>query len=92
MVQVIAPPPARDAIAAVLFAETTTIGLRAHAVARLKLARRIEEVATPYGTIAVKITGGDGSPRLVSPEYESCRAAAERHGVPLRVVYEAARR
>ena len=89
-VQVIAPPAAREAVAAALFAETTTIGLRMHAVTRWKLARHVREVATPYGTIAVKIAGGD-APSVIAPEYESCRAAAERHGVPLRVVYEAAR-
>jgi uncharacterized protein (TIGR00299 family) protein len=89
--QAIAPPTAREAVAATLFAETTTIGLRMHAVARWKLAREVREVATPYGPIAVKIAGGDGAAPVVAPEYESCRAAAERHGVPLRVVYEAAR-
>ena len=74
-----------------LFAETTTIGVRSHAVTRLKVARRVEEVATPYGPIAVKIAGGDGTPELIAPEYESCRAAAARADVPLRVVYDAAR-
>jgi uncharacterized protein (TIGR00299 family) protein len=88
---IIAPPTAREAVAAVLFAETTTIGLRMHAVARWKLERRVRDVPTPYGTIAVKFAGADGASALVAPEYESCRAAAERHGVPLRVVYEAAR-
>lgn len=91
-IQVLTPPEQRDAIAAVLFAETTTIGIRFHAVDRLKLVRRVEEVATPYGAIAVKIAGAGGAPTLVAPEYESCRAAAERHGVPLRLVYDAARR
>jgi pyridinium-3,5-bisthiocarboxylic acid mononucleotide nickel chelatase len=88
-VQIIAPPAAREAVAAMLFAETTTIGLRVHAVARWKLARRVVEVPTAYGAIAVKVAGGADA--LAAPEYESCRAAAERHGVPLRVVYEAAR-
>jgi uncharacterized protein (TIGR00299 family) protein len=89
---VLARPELRDAIAAAIFAETTTIGLRFHPVGRLKLERRIEEVWTVYGPIAVKIAGGGDQPRTVAPEYESCRAAAERHRVPLRVVYDAARR
>jgi hypothetical protein len=89
--QAIVAPDRRDEVAAVLFAETTTIGVRCHVVTRLKVARRLEEVATPYGRIAVKIAGGDGTPALVTPEYESCRAAAETHGVPLRVVYDAVR-
>jgi uncharacterized protein (TIGR00299 family) protein len=91
VVQALVAPEARAAVAAVLFAETTTIGVRCHEVTRFKVARRIEEVATPYGPIAVKVAGGEGTPVLLAPEYESCRAAAERHGVPLRAVYDAAR-
>jgi hypothetical protein len=90
-IQTIVAPARRDDVAAVLFAETTTLGVRCHAVTRLKVARRIELVATSYGSIAVKVAGGDGTPLLVTPEYESCRAAAETHGVPLRVVYDAVR-
>jgi uncharacterized protein (TIGR00299 family) protein len=89
--QALVAPDGRDAVAAVLFAETTTIGVRVHGVTRWKVARRSATVGTPYGAIAVKIAGGAGTPELVTPEYESCRAAAERHGVPLRAVYEAAR-
>jgi hypothetical protein len=92
VLQVLAPPELRDRVTAVLFAETTTIGVRFHFVGRLKLERRVEEVWTQYGPIAVKISGGADGPRTVAPEYESCRLAAGRHGVALRVVYEAARR
>lgn len=91
VVQAIVEPARREAVAAVLFAETTTIGVRSHAVTRLKVARRVEEVATAYGPIAVKIAGGDGTPEVIAPEYESCRAAAAHADVPLRVVYDAAR-
>ncbi|HEY2386318.1 MAG TPA: nickel pincer cofactor biosynthesis protein LarC [Candidatus Binatia bacterium] len=91
LLQVLAPPARRDEIAAVLFAETTTIGLRFHGVQRLMLPRETREVVTPYGPITVKVATGPAGP-IAAPEYESCRAAAERHGVPLRVVYEAARR
>jgi uncharacterized protein (TIGR00299 family) protein len=91
LVQVLAPRDRRDDVAAALFAETTTIGIRFHGVERLTLDRRVIEVATPYGSIAVKVAKGPAG-ETIAPEYESCRAAAERHGVPLRIVYEAARR
>ncbi len=90
IVQAIVDEPHRDAVSAVLLTETTTLGIRTHGVTRLKLPRRIIEVATPYGPITVKIAGGDGTPELIAPEYESCRTAAAQAKVPLRVVYEAA--
>jgi uncharacterized protein (TIGR00299 family) protein len=92
LLQVLAPPAARDAVARVLFSETTTIGVRFHEAGRLKLPRRVVEVATPYGPIAVKIAEGPDGARTVAPEYESCRAAADLHRVALRIVYEAARK
>jgi pyridinium-3,5-bisthiocarboxylic acid mononucleotide nickel chelatase len=47
-------------------------------------------VETPFGPIEVKVAGGDGLPDQVSPEYESCRQAAEQHQIPIRRVYNAA--
>jgi uncharacterized protein (TIGR00299 family) protein len=91
VVQAIVDQAHREAVSHVLLAETTTLGVRTHAVTRQKLPRRIVEVATPYGPIQVKIAGGDGTPELIAPEYESCRTAAERAKVPLRVAYDAAR-
>ena len=77
-------------IADLIFAETTAFGLRVEKVMRLKLARRWEEVSTQYGPIKVKL-GFKGDIVLQrSPEFESCRAAAEKAGVPVREVYAAA--
>jgi hypothetical protein len=87
----------RDAVARVLFTETSTIGLRFHRVARLKLAREMREVETRFGTIRIKVSrqGRDGAPNL-APEYDDCRRAALAHKVALRVVmdeaHEAARK
>ena len=63
------------AIAEVLFAETSTIGLRFHPVARLKLTREIREVETRWGRIRVKISRGDGATVTMSPEYDDCSAS-----------------
>ena len=52
--------------------------------------RRIVEVDTPFGSIAVKVADGDGLPSNLAPEYEACRAAAEKHEAPLKDVYAAA--
>ena len=50
------PPSARESVAAILFAETSTIGLRYHCVARLKLAREMKEVETRWGRVRVKVS------------------------------------
>ena len=76
----------RGALESLLLAESTTIGVRAHAVERRELSRSVETVATPYGPIAVKVAT-DGVAHNVAPEFEACRRAAESHGVPLKEVY-----
>ncbi len=89
---VIAEPAHRDAIAEIIFAETSTIGLRFHSVARLKLAREMREVETRWGKVRVKMSGtNDHAPSTISPEYDDCRKIAAAHGVALRVVIDEAR-
>ncbi|MBF6567710.1 MAG: nickel pincer cofactor biosynthesis protein LarC [Candidatus Binataceae bacterium] len=91
IVSVLAEPPMKEAIAAILFAETSTIGLRSQIVNRLKLHREIREIETRFGIIRVKISGTPESPAItISPEYEDCRRAAESHAVALRVVMDEA--
>jgi uncharacterized protein (TIGR00299 family) protein len=80
-ISVLADPAAREQIAAVLFAETSTIGLRFHPVARLRLAREIIEVETQWG--------GDDA-LTVSPEYDDCKRVARERRVALRLVLEQA--
>jgi len=86
---VIAEAAKREPIAGVIFAETSTIGIRSHRVERLKLHREIIKVATRWGEIRVKVSSAaGGAPRTVAPEYEDCRRAALEHRVPLRQVME----
>lgn len=80
-----------DAIEAILFAETTTLGVRRWPVSRHVLVRRARRVQTPWGPIEGKLGLGRAGPRF-APEFESCRRVAEEHGIPLRVVYEAAQK
>ncbi len=79
-----------DAVARALLSETTSLGLRLHEVARIERARRIVEVSTRSGGIAVQVADGDGLPANAAPEYEACMRAAEAHGVPVKQVYAAA--
>lgn len=74
-----------------LFAETTTLGLRAYEVERRALDRQIVRVETQYGPIDVKVAQLNGHVIKEMPEYEQCREAALKAGVPLREIEDAAR-
>lgn len=90
LLQVIAPPELRSRIAAVMLRETTTIGVRSHAVQRLLLPRAESTVTTAWGAVRVKVvTLPDGS-RRATPEYDDCKRVATAHDVPAGRVYAAA--
>jgi hypothetical protein len=81
-----------DAMQAILFRETSTLGVRRWRADRQKLERRPHVVETAFGPIEGKLARlPDGSLRF-SPEFESCRQAADRARAALRDVYEAASR
>jgi len=82
LISVIAAPETAEELAGVLFAETSTLGLRMIAAERRVLARQIAEVETSFGKIRVKYNERGG----FTPEYEDCRRLAAEKGVPLRVV------
>jgi uncharacterized protein (DUF111 family) len=70
--------------------QTTAFGIRQHRLKRLKLERRHRDVETTYGKISVKVGTLRGEVLQQSPEFSSCAEAAEKHGVPVRLVYDAA--
>ncbi len=81
-----------DALEAILFEETTTLGVRRWPVSRSVLVRRPHRVQTEWGPIEGKLGELQSGSVRFAPEFESCRRAATEHGVPLRVVYEAAQK
>ncbi|MFW6334939.1 MAG: nickel pincer cofactor biosynthesis protein LarC [Desulfosalsimonas sp.] len=73
-----------------ILTETSAIGVRYYPVRRRILQRSRVAVETPYGEVAAKkVLTPDGGARI-TPEYESCRKAARKHGVALQTVYSAA--
>jgi uncharacterized protein (TIGR00299 family) protein len=87
---VLAEPARADEFARIILRETTAFGVRMHDCRRLKLRREIAIVETPYGPIEIK-KGWLGDDLIQnSPEFESCRAAAEKSGTSVRDVYHAA--
>lgn len=92
VIRVLCAPKDARGMEAILFAETTTLGVRRSEVTRRALSRSVETVETPYGAVRVKIARWGQGETKRAPEYEDCRRLAERHGVPLREVYRAVER
>jgi hypothetical protein len=73
-----------------IFAETTTLGVRRREEQRQTLSRRWETVDTTWGPVRIKIANMNGTVSNYAPEYEDCRTLAEAHHVPLRTVMQEA--
>jgi uncharacterized protein (TIGR00299 family) protein len=90
LLTVLAKPEDAAAIEALLFRETTTLGIRRRSEERVILDRSFVTVETAFGRIRVKVASRGGEQRNAMPEYEDCRRAAREHGAPLKLVIEAA--
>lgn len=91
LLSILCRPETAASLLRILWAETTTLGVRRHNVERVSLPRRFQEVQTEFGSIRMKVARWEGGERA-APEYEDCRRAAESCGVPLARVIEAANR
>jgi len=90
LLSVLAKPENSDELQAILFRETSTLGVRRLPVERTTLARETHEVQTPWGPVTGKVaTLPDGSQKF-SPEYEACRQLAQTHGATLAQIQHAA--
>jgi pyridinium-3,5-bisthiocarboxylic acid mononucleotide nickel chelatase len=79
-----------DRLSKMIFAETTTLGVRRREEQRQTLSRRWETVDTTWGPVRIKIANMNGSVSNYAPEYEDCRTLAEAQHVPLRTVMQEA--
>jgi hypothetical protein len=92
LLTVLAKPGDTQRLSSLIFAETTTIGVRVHAADRFKLDRKLSKVKTKYGDVPVKISRAPGGMTTSSPEYDECVKIARAKKVPLKMVYEEAKR
>ncbi|HUM05068.1 MAG TPA: nickel pincer cofactor biosynthesis protein LarC [Terriglobales bacterium] len=90
LLTVLCKPEAADRLTRLVFAETTTLGVRRRDEQRQTLTRRWETVRTSWGDVRIKIASMNGSISNYAPEYEDCRMLAETNHVPLKLVIEEA--
>jgi len=89
-ITVLTAPEKADALAQLLFEQTTTIGLRIYEARRRVLEREHVEVETPYGKVRIKVAKREGKILNVAPEFEDCQRLAAEKNVPLKEVMLAA--
>ncbi len=87
LITVVAPPEAREALSALLFRGTTTIGVRYREAARECLARETVVVPTAAGEIRVKVARRDGQVANAAPEFDDCARAAAATGRPVKEIH-----
>jgi uncharacterized protein (TIGR00299 family) protein len=86
-----AAPERVGELAALLFRETTTIGVRWHEYARTRLPRELVRLTTSLGSLTFKVSRLHGQPVTVTPEFDEVRRIARERGLPVREVLERVR-
>ncbi|MDX2240302.1 MAG: nickel pincer cofactor biosynthesis protein LarC [Leptolyngbyaceae cyanobacterium bins.302] len=93
LLTVVCRPADRATCEAILFRETTTLGIRCSQQERRVLPREMQTVETEFGQVRVKVAwaeGRDRPPTNVQPEYEDCAHLAKTAKVAWREVHRAA--
>lgn len=83
LLRVIARPEDQETLARLVFAETSTLGLRVYQAERRVAARHVTEVETTHGKVRIKVSENG----QFAPEYEDCRRIALESGVPLKQIF-----
>jgi uncharacterized protein (TIGR00299 family) protein len=92
LLTVLCKPQDTNALMTLIFAETTTFGVRTYRAQRRVLPREWVNVGTEFGEVRIKVSRVNGRILHVAPEFEDCRKLAMEKNVPLqRVIAEALR-
>jgi uncharacterized protein (TIGR00299 family) protein len=86
---VICQPARTNDMAALMLAETTTLGVRLSRRERVVAPRRMVTFETKFGPLLMKVKELSGR-QVAAPEYEDAARLARERGVPLAEVYRAA--
>jgi pyridinium-3,5-bisthiocarboxylic acid mononucleotide nickel chelatase len=90
LVTILASPEGREPLSAIVFRETTTIGIRYHEMMRERLNREVIAVDTPFGSIRFKVAREGTSIVNATPEFDDCERIARERELPTKEVQAAA--
>ncbi len=93
LLTVLCKPQDASALTTLIFAETTTFGVRTTTAHRRILPREHVSVSTTFGDVRIKLSRINGRIQHAAPEFDDCRKLAVEKNVPLQqVITEALRR
>jgi uncharacterized protein (TIGR00299 family) protein len=92
LLTVISPGEKLPSVTAFLLRETTTLGLRWREEERSRTEREIISLLTKYGKIHFKLARWEERIVNLAPEYEDCKRWALKKRIPLKEVFEEARK
>lgn len=92
LLSVLCLPADREKMIDLIFAESTTFGIRERLEKRTVLERSFQTLETPFGEVCMKIGKRNGQVVTAAPEIEDCRKLAKENGIAVRDVYEAAKK
>lgn len=84
--------PTADQALEVLFRETSTLGIRRTTVNRVCLDRETKTVEVYGEKVRIKMGWLGGRMMQSAPEFEDCKILAQTLGVPLKEIYELAKK
>jgi hypothetical protein len=86
LLSILCQPADQERFAALIFRETTTLGLRKSITRRLVLDRETRKLDTQFGEVRIKIGRFKGQVANISPEYEDLRRITKETGLPFKVI------
>ncbi len=92
LLTVLCPTAEADKFTELMLRETSAFGVRRTIAERRKLQREFVTVKTPHGEVTVKLGKLNGAIVQSAPEYESCKILAEKSKIPLKTIFDAARK
>jgi uncharacterized protein (TIGR00299 family) protein len=88
LLSILSEPDKVQGLMEIVFAETTTLGLRLQEVTRRKLPRKSQRVRTPWGDVRVKVATMGNKVVKKMPEMDDCKRIAEKAGLSLTKILE----
>jgi uncharacterized protein (TIGR00299 family) protein len=88
LITVLCKPEDAQRLTNLIFAETTSLGVRMREEKRAVLLRRSISVQTQWGEVRMKVANLNGTTTNYAPEYEDCRRIAETNRIPLKQVMQ----